>query len=39
MSYFIDKNDGQGVMSIFYFINYKLVIVVLNVYLREGIFF
>ena len=31
----IDKNDGLGVRSILYFINYKMVIVVLNLYLRE----
>ena len=35
MFYFIDKNDGLGVRSILYFINYKMVIVVLNLYLRE----
>jgi hypothetical protein len=28
--YFIDKNDGLGVRSFLYFINYKMVIVVLN---------
>jgi hypothetical protein len=33
--YFIDKNDGMGVRCILYFINYKMVIVVLNLYLRE----
>ena len=35
MFYFIDKNDGLGVRSILYFINYKMVIVVLYLYLRE----
>jgi hypothetical protein len=28
--YLIDKNDGLGVRSTLYFINYKMVIVVLN---------
>ena len=35
MFYLIDKNDGLSVKSILYFINYKMVIVVLNLYLRE----
>ena len=34
MFYFIDKNVGFDVRSILYFINYKMVIVVLNLYLR-----
>ena len=36
MFYFIDKNDGLGVRSILYFMNYKMVIAVLNLYLREN---
>jgi hypothetical protein len=33
--YFIDKNDGLGIRPILYLINYKMIIVVLNLYLRE----
>jgi hypothetical protein len=35
---FIDKNDGLDVRSFSYFVNYKMVIVVLNLYLREKFF-
>jgi hypothetical protein len=35
MFYFNDKNDGLGIRSILYLINYKMVIVVLNLFLRE----
>ena len=35
MFYFNDINDGLGVRSILYFIEYKMVIVVLYLYLRE----
>jgi hypothetical protein len=34
MFYFIDKNDGLGVRSILCFINYKMLVVVLNLHLR-----
>jgi hypothetical protein len=33
--YFIDKNGELGIRSILYFINYKMFIVVLNLYLRR----
>jgi hypothetical protein len=36
--YFIDKSNGLSVSSILYLMNYKVVIVVLNLYLREKIF-
>jgi hypothetical protein len=32
--YLIDKSNGVGIRSILYSINYKMVIVVLNLYLR-----
>jgi hypothetical protein len=35
MFYFNNINDGLGVRFILYFINYKMVIVVLYLYLRE----
>jgi hypothetical protein len=35
MFYLSDINDGLGIRSILYFINYKVVIVVLYLYLRE----
>ena len=35
MFYLNDINEGLGVRSILYFINYKMVIVVLCLYLRE----
>ena len=38
MFYFIDKNDGLGVWSILYFINYNMVIVVLNLYFERKVF-
>ena len=38
MFYFIDKNDGMGVSFILYFINYKMVLVVFNLYLRKESF-
>jgi hypothetical protein len=37
--YFIDKSDSLHVRSILYFTNYKMVVVVLNLYLRENVFF
>jgi hypothetical protein len=37
--YFIDKNVGFDVRSILYFINYKMVIVVLNLYFERKSFF
>jgi hypothetical protein len=36
--YFINKKDGLGVRAILFLINYKMVIVVLNLYLREVFF-
>jgi hypothetical protein len=39
MFYFNDKNDGLGVRSTLYLINYRMVIVVLNLYLREKFLF
>ena len=35
MCYLNDINDGLGVRSVLYFIDYKMVIVVLYLYLRE----
>ena len=29
------KNDGLGVRCILYFINYRMVIIILSLYLRE----
>jgi hypothetical protein len=37
--YLIDKNDGLSVRCILYFINYRMVIVILSLYLREKVFF
>jgi hypothetical protein len=37
--YFIGKHNGLGVKHNLYFINDKMVIVVLNLYLREKFFF
>ena len=37
--YLNDKNDGLGVRFILYLINYKMVIVVLYLYLRERFHF
>jgi hypothetical protein len=37
--YLINKNDGLGIKSILYLIKYKVIIVVLNLYLREKGFF
>ena len=39
MFYLNDINDGLGVRSILYFINYKMLIVVLYLYLSEGFVF
>jgi hypothetical protein len=38
MFYFIEINDGLRVRSIFYFINYKMVIVMLNLYFERKVF-
>ena len=38
MLYFIGKHNGLGVKHNLYFINDKMVIVVLNLYLREKFF-
>lgn len=35
MFYLIDENAGLGVRYILYLINYKMLIVVLNVYLKK----
>jgi hypothetical protein len=38
-SILLTKNDGLDVRSVLYVINYKMVIIMLNLYLREKVVF